>query len=180
MKRMLVIIALAFCLLALTAPDVWARGRMSGYESGCRSLDCYECCHDGMGCRGSDCYDYRGTDCRRADCAGVRTYSPVAFETVRGEIVDIYEATSKQSYRSGLHLLVKANEETIDVHLGPISYIEGQNFNFEPGDALEIKGDHLTDSEIPTMIAIEVKKDNETLILRDEDGFPMWRASLRQ
>ena len=38
-------------------------------------------------------------------------------------------------------ILLKANEETIDVHLGPVSYIEGQNFNFEPGEVLEIKGD---------------------------------------
>jgi hypothetical protein len=30
------------------------------------------------------------------------------------------------------------------------------------------------------MTAIEVKKDNETLTLRYEDGFPLWRTSLRQ
>lgn len=47
-------------------------------------------------------------------------------------------------------------------------------------DALEIKGDRYTDSPMPTMTAIEVKKGDDTLILRDDDGFPMWRASLRQ
>ncbi len=188
MKRILVIIAIAFCLFTLTAPDAWARGRMHGDLAGCRGADCYECCHDVSGCRGIDCYDYRRADCRGVDCAGVRTYSPVALETVSGEVIDVYQATSRQGYKSGLHLLVKANEETIDVHLGPISYIEGQNFNFEPGDVLEIKGDHevarsrdrFTDSPMPTMTAIEVKKNNDTLTLRDEDGFPMWRASLRQ
>ncbi len=201
MKRILIVIAISFCLFVLTAPDAWAMGRMSGYEVGCRGADCYECCHHGggchggdcydyrrAGCRGADCYDYRRADCRGADCAGVRTYSRAAFETVSGAIIDVYEATSRQGYRSGLHLLIKANEETLDVHLGPISYIEGQNFNFEPGDILEIKGDHevarsrdrFTDSPMPAMTAIEVKKNNETLTLRDEDGFPMWRASLRQ
>ena len=159
MKRILVIIAIAWGIFVLTAPDAWARGRMHGDVAGCHG----------------------------ADCAEFRTYSRAALETVSGEVIEVYEATS-QSYRAGLHLLVKTNEETIDVHLGPISYIEGQNFNFEPGDALEIKGDHevarsrdrLTDSPMPTMTAIEVKKDNDTLTLRDNDGFPMWRASLRQ
>jgi hypothetical protein len=33
---------------------------------------------------------------------------------------------------------------------------------------------------MPTMIAIEVKKDSELLTLREGDGFPMWRANLRQ
>ncbi len=206
MKRILVIIAIALGILMFTAPAAWARGGMQGDIASCRGVDCYECCHQGGGCHGGDCYGYqrggcrggdcygyrrggcRGVDCygyrrggcRGADCAGVRTYSPVTFETVSGEVIEVYQATSRQGYKSGLHLLIKANEETIDVHLGPVSYIEGQNFNFEPGDVLEIKGDRFTDSPMPTMTAIEVKKDNETLTLRDEDGFPMWRASLRQ
>jgi hypothetical protein len=188
MKRILVIIAIALGILMFTAPAAWARGGMQGDIASCRGGDCYECCHHGGGCRGGDCYDYRRAGCRGADCAGVRAYSPVTFETVSGEVIEVYQATSRQGYKSGLHLLVKANEETIDVHLGPISYIEGQNFNFEPGDALEIKGDlargearsdRFTDSPMPTMTAIEVKKGNDTLTLRDDDGFPMWRASLR-
>ena len=170
--------AIALGILMFTAPDAWARGRMHGDMAGCRGADCYECCHDGTGCRGTDCYDYRRGDCHRGDCAGVRTYSPVALETVSGEVIEVYQATSRQGYKSGLYLLLKANEETIDVHLGSISYIEGKDFNFEPGNTLEIKGDFLQDSKMPTMTAIEVKKDNETLTLRDEDGFPMWRASL--
>ena len=165
MKKILVIIAIALGIFMLTAPDAWARGRIHG---------------DVADCHGADCYDYHRAGCPGADCTGVRTYSRAALETVSGEVIEVYEATSRQSYRAGLHLLVKAHEETIDVHLGSISYIEGQNFHFEPGDAIEIKGDLLTDSQIPTMIAIEVKKGNETITLRDEDGFPMWRASLRQ
>ncbi len=180
MKRILVIIAIALGILMLTVPDAWARSRMHGDMAGCRGADCYECCHDVSGCRGIDCYDYGRAGCPGVDCAGVRTYSRADLEIIKGEVIDVYQATSRQGYRAGLHLLVKANEETIDVHLGPISYIEGQNFNFEPGDALEIKGDRFTDSPMPTMIAVEVKKDNDTLTLRDEDGFPMWRASLRQ
>ncbi len=180
MKKILVIIAIALGILILTAPAAWARGGMQGDIASCRGGDYYECCHHGGGCHGGDCYGYQRGGCRGADCAGVRTYNPVAFETVSGEVIDVYRATSRQGYKSGLHLLVKANEETIDVHLGPISYIEGQNFNFEPGDILEIKGDRFTDSPMPTMTAIEVKKDNNTLTLRDDDGFPMWRASLRQ
>jgi hypothetical protein len=167
MKRILVIIAISFLIFALTAPDAWARKGMQGDVTGCRGTNCYECCHDEVGCRG-------------ADCMGRRTYIGNAFETINGEIIDVYEATSRNGYRSGLHLLVKTDENTFDVHLGPIWYLEQENFSFEPGDSLEIKGDLLTDSQMPTMIAIEVKKGNELLTLRDEDDFPMWRASLRQ
>ncbi len=180
MKRILVIIAIALGIFIFTAPTAWARGGMQGDIASCRGADCYECCHGGSGCRGGDCYGYRRDGCRGGDCAGVRAYSPVTLETVSGEVIEVYQATSRQGYKSGLHLLLKANEETIDVHLGPVSYIEGQNFNFEPGDTLEIKGDLLNDSQMPTMIAIEVKKGNDTLTLRDDDGFPMWRGSLRQ
>ena len=166
MKRILLIIAITLGIFVLIAPDAGARGRIHEDVAGCHGANCYECCYDEIGCRGGDCRERR-------------TYIPNAFETINGEVIEVYEAIS-QSYRAGLHLLVKTNEETLDVHLGPISYIERQNFLFEPGDVLKIKGDLLDDSQIPTMTAIEVTKGNDTLTLRDEDGFPMWRASLRQ
>ena len=106
---------------------------------------------------------------------------------ISGEIIDSYEATSRQKYRSGLHLLVKTDQNTFDVHLGSIWYLEQKNFSFEPGDAIVIRGsapreslrDQFLDSQMLTMTAIEVIKDNKILTLREEDGFPMWRASLR-
>ena len=167
MKRTLVIIVLAFGIFTLTSTDASAEVRMHSDVAGCHGADYYECCHDGAGYR-------------QADCPGAKTYSRSALETINGEVIEVYQATSRRGYQSGLHLLLKANAETIDVHLGPIAYIEDQNFNFEPGDALEIQGDRLTKSQMPTMTAIEVTKGNETLTLRDEDGFPMWRTSLRQ
>ena len=182
MKRTLVIIAISWLILALTVPDAWAGGRMHGHGFGSHGANCYEYSHHGTGCPETDCYEYshHGSDFRRADCAEVRTYSGAALETISGELIDTYEATSSQSYRSGLHLLVKTDEDNLDVHLGPIWYLEQENFSLEPGDSLEIKGERLRDSQMPTMIAIEIKKGKELLTLRDEDGFPMWRASLRQ
>jgi hypothetical protein len=167
MKRILVIIAISFLFFTLTVPDAWARGRIQGDLAGCCGSHYYQCCQDEIGCRGSHCYQCRhdGVGCYGEDYQERRAYIPTAFETINGEVIDLYETTSRSGYRSGLHLLLKTNEKTIDVRLGPIWYLEQENFNFEPGDSLEIKGDLVTDSQMPTMIAIEVKKDNQLLTL---------------
>lgn len=45
-------------------------------------------------------------------------------------------------------------------------------------DRIEVKGSRITSAEKPAIIAAEMKKGNEILTLRDENGFPIragWR-----
>jgi hypothetical protein len=49
-----------------------------------------------------------------------------------------------------------------------------------PGDKIEVKGSRITFQGKPTIIAAEVKKGEETLKLRDENGFPVWAGWRRR
>ena len=62
----------------------------------------------------------------------------------------------------------------VPVHLGPAWYIENQEITIKPEDKVEIKGYLTNFAGKPAIIAAEVKKGNMTLVLRSEDGFPMW------
>ncbi|MGK7914887.1 MAG: hypothetical protein AB4038_04985 [Prochloraceae cyanobacterium] len=86
---------------------------------------------------------------------------------------------SRRGQGYGVHLLVKTAEKTIEIHLGPEWYLEEQNFSFEPGDRIEVKGSRITFSGIPSLIAAEVKKADRVLRLRDPNGIPMWRRRQR-
>jgi hypothetical protein len=75
--------------------------------------------------------------------------------------------------------MVKTDKETISVHLGPGWYIENQDVKIEPHDRIEVKGSRITFEGKPAIIAAEVKKGDETLVLQDTSGFPVlsgWRA----
>ena len=192
MKRILALIAVVFLIFSLTTTEAMAQVRMSGQAVGCHGAGGHGCCHPRAGYYEPGCYGcyhpragYYEPGCYgcyrpRAgyygpDWSELEMDRPVVPETVSGEVIDVYQVSARQGRGVGEHLLMKTNEETIDVYLGPAWVLENENFSFEPGESLEIRGSRVTDSWMPAMIATEVKKGNEVLTLRDEYGFPMWR-----
>jgi hypothetical protein len=77
----------------------------------------------------------------------------------------------------GLHLLLNTGKETVDVHLGPAWYLENQDIIIKPKDKIEVTGSRITFAGQPALIAGQVKKGDTTLILRDDNGFPMWSGN---
>lgn len=106
-----------------------------------------------------------------------KMYDTKTVETISGEVVNIDKFTPMKGMRYGVHLMVKADKETISVHLGPGWYIENQDIKIVPKDKVEIRGSRIGFDGTPAIIAAEVKKGGEVLKLRDENGFPLWMWS---
>lgn len=103
-----------------------------------------------------------------------RVYEPKTVETVSGEVVSVDKITPIKGMSYGVHLTLKTDKETISVHLGPGWYIENQDVRIEPKDKVEIKGSRITFAGKPAIIAAEVKRGDQILKLREENGFPVW------
>jgi hypothetical protein len=103
-----------------------------------------------------------------------RMYNPATMETVTGEVISVDRITPMKGMGTGIHLQLKADKETISVHLGPAWYIERLDARIEKGDKIEIKGSRVTVAGKPAIIAAEVKKDDALLKLRDDSGIPAW------
>ena len=59
------------------------------------------------------------------------------------------------------------------------SYIDKQTPKIETNDTITVTGSRVTVDEKPAIIAAQVKKGNEVLNLRDENGIPVWRRADR-
>jgi len=103
-----------------------------------------------------------------------RMYDPKTVETIRGDVVTVEKIAPVKGMSYGIHLIVKTDRESISVHLGPGWYIENQDIKILPKDKVEIKGSRVTFEGKPAIIAAEIKKGNQILKLRDENGFPVW------
>lgn len=103
-----------------------------------------------------------------------RMYDPKTVETVSGEVVSVAEMTPAKGMGHGVHLTLKSDKETIDVHLGPAWYVEHQDTKIAPKDTIEVKGSRITFDGKPAIIAAEIRKGDEVLMLRDANGIPMW------
>ena len=103
-----------------------------------------------------------------------RLYDPATVETVKGRVERVDIENSDGKGHSEAHLILRTNQETISVSLGPAWYYERQALKIEAGDQVEIKGSRLTRNEKRAIIAAEVRKGEEILVLRDSTGRPGW------
>ena len=103
-----------------------------------------------------------------------RMYDPSTVETITGVVESVEKITPRKGMYPAVGLVVKTDKEVMTVHLGPEWYIGRLDVKIEKGDKLEIKGSRVTLDGKPVIIAAEVKKGENTLLLRDNTGIPMW------
>ncbi len=109
-----------------------------------------------------------------------RMYDPKVVETISGEVTSVDRITPNRGMATGIHMIVKTEKETVSVHLGPSWYLENQDVKIEPKDKVEVKGARTTFAGKPAIIAAEVRKGDEVLKLRDDNGFPVWSGWRRR
>ena len=108
-----------------------------------------------------------------------RNYDPKTVETVEGKVVSV-EKTSPSAQRGhGVHLMLQTDKETIEVRLGPAGYLEKQTMQIAANDTITVTGSRVTMEGKPAIIAAQIKKGNEVLKLRNENGVPAWSGAGR-
>jgi len=103
-----------------------------------------------------------------------KMYNPATIETISGTVESVDQIKPMKGMYYGIHLKVKTDKESVEVHLGPGWYIERLDTSIGKGDKIEIKGSRITMAGKAVIIAAEVKKGDNTLILRDSAGIPAW------
>ena len=105
-----------------------------------------------------------------------RNYDPKTVETIEGKVLSV---DKMQQRGRGVHLMLQTDKETVAVHLGPSWYIEKQTPKIEPNDTVTVTGSRVTIEGKSAIIAAQIKKGNDVLKLRDENGIPAWRRAGR-
>lgn len=103
-----------------------------------------------------------------------KMYDLQTVSTMNGEVVEVEKITPLRGMSYGIHLKLRTADGILSVHLGPSWFVERQDLKIAKGDKIEVKGSRITFNDEPAVIAAEIKKGNDTLVLRDENGFPLW------
>jgi DNA/RNA endonuclease YhcR with UshA esterase domain len=107
-----------------------------------------------------------------------RRYDPKTEVTVKGTVQDVQQYTGRRG-GTGVHLVLKTDSSTLNVHVGPSAYISQQHFSFAKGDSIEVVGSMTTVRGAEALLAREITKDGKTLVLRDAQGIPKWAGGRR-
>jgi hypothetical protein len=115
-----------------------------------------------------------------ADSSYARLYDAKTVETLKGEVVKIETFVPSRGMSTGTRLILKTEKETIPVHLGPSWYLDHQDASIAVKDRLAVTGSRIVFEGKPALVAREVRKGDQVLRLREEDGTPLWAGWRRR
>jgi hypothetical protein len=99
----------------------------------------------------------------------------LATETKMKGTVQELKLPEKGSDKDGAaHLMVKSGADTLDVYLCPKSFLEDMGSTLAKGDEVSLTGSKVKQDGADMILAREVVKGNDTLVLRDDKGKPVW------
>lgn len=98
-------------------------------------------------------------------------YDPKAEVTFKGTVEDFHESQMRGDH-PGLHLIVKTETESIEVHACPVRFMKELDFALEKGDAVTVIGSRPGGTGV--VVAREITKGQTSLTLREKSGAPIW------
>jgi hypothetical protein len=107
----------------------------------------------------------------KAPAAKAPEYDPSAEVTVKGVVEDFHESKMRGDH-PGLHLILKTETETVEVHACPLQFMSDLDFAVVKGDTLSVIGSRPGGAGI--VIAREITKGQMSLTLREKTGAPVW------
>jgi hypothetical protein len=93
-------------------------------------------------------------------------------------VVQIFSESLEDTMQPGMAVLLDTKKRgRVHVHLGPVWYLERQEFELKPGDEVQVKGmcEKVTGGKLE-VVAYELIKGGYVLSLRDSQGRPNWEA----
>ncbi len=85
----------------------------------------------------------------------------------------------KDNPMDGLHLIVQAGLETLDVYVGPAEFAKVFDVKFAKGDQIHVIGSKVHFEDAMVVLAREVSIGTVTIVCRDKDGEPLWKYFLK-
>jgi hypothetical protein len=109
----------------------------------------------------------------QANAASLPKYDLHAEAKMKG-IVEELKLPPKGSEKEAAHLLVKSGTDSVDVYLCPKSFFDDMGMGFTKGDEIALTGSKVKQGEVDLILVREVVKGNDTFVLRDAKGDPVW------
>jgi len=95
-------------------------------------------------------------------------------ETKMKGTVEEVRLPPKGSEKDIVHLMMKSGEDIVDLYFCPKSFMDDMGVSFSKGDELAFTGSKVKYGGADMILAREVVKGTDTLVLRDEKGDPVW------
>ena len=107
----------------------------------------------------------------KADCPGYDTKAMTSFEA---KVVSIDKEKCEGCKMTYVELVVKTDDEKVTVRLGPAWYFDNQDDVLKKDDVVKIYASKVKHGDDDMLVAGKIVKGDDVLMLRDEEGLPVW------
>jgi len=105
----------------------------------------------------------------------VPKYDKTIEAVYKGTVEEVHDRTCPVSGGMGSHLMLKEADGTvIEVHLALTKFVNQYELVFHKGDVVEVTGVKVKIQDADTIFARKIKRGNDELLFRDNDGKPLW------
>lgn len=108
-------------------------------------------------------------------------YDAEKSQTIEGELISVGSFRPAAGADEGMRLRIRTEDgRTVTVYAGPSWFARQRDFDLDRGDQVTIVGSQATVDNRQVILAKEVRSEDKTLQLRDEQGRPQWQDEQRQ
>ena len=98
-------------------------------------------------------------------------------ETLSGIVLAAPHPPAKGAMPERAQLTLKTEKEKLSVYLGPDWFMEKQGMKIASLDQIQVTGSRIMVQGKPALLAAEVRKGDQVLKIRNEQGQPLWRGA---
>ncbi len=121
---------------------------------------------------------YNGLAQAQGRGSGRPLYDAKTETTVAGVVQEVREVAGP-GRNAGVHIVLKTDSATLEVHVGPSWYLKQHKYELTKGDQIVVTGSKVKLQDVDVLLAREIKKGGTTWTLRDAQGIPLWSRTKR-
>ena len=107
------------------------------------------------------------------------TYKLGSETTVSGTVTKLFTKTGQRGTPRQRATLKQADGTTIDIHIGPVSYITDKKMILKVGDQLTVTGSRVMEKGAPLVVVRRITRGKQLLDMRSADGKRLWPDNYR-
>jgi hypothetical protein len=109
-----------------------------------------------------------------AQKAAAPKYDPATETTLKGVVQEVKEVPKSCLGETGVHVMLKAEGGVVEVQIAPADFLKDIGFAVAKGDQVQITASKVVVDGNPLYLAREVINGNNDLVVRDNQGAPVW------
>jgi hypothetical protein len=101
-------------------------------------------------------------------------YDPATETTLKGVVDDVKEVPNSCAGETGLHVMLKTSEGTLEVQIAPVGFLKDMEITFAKGEELKIIGSKVSKDGNSLVLARNITRNGNEFVMRDKEGAPVW------